>query len=83
MDRLITDYWFLFVALVGVVVWLVRLEGRINQNEKDISNLQFENREEIKGMDSKLDSMNIKLTELCVSFAELSGYMKRFKEEDK
>ena len=83
MDKLITEYWFLFVALVGVVVWLVRLEGRINQNEKDISNLQFENREEIKGMDSKLDSMNIKLTELCVSFAELSGYMKRFKEEDK
>ncbi len=83
MEKFVTDYWFLLAALVTVVLWLARLEGRINQNEKDISNLQYENREEIKTITGKLDSMNDKLTDLCVSFAELAGYIKRLKEEDR
>lgn len=83
MEKLLTEYWFFLAALVSVVLWLARLEGKVNQNEKDISNLQFENREEIKGMTGKLDSMNEKLTDLCVSFADLAGYVRRLKEEDK
>ena len=83
MEKLVTDYWPVLVALVGVVVWLVRLEGKINQNVRDISNLQYENREEIKSMDDKLENINKKLTELCVSFAELAGYFKRMQEEEK
>ena len=83
MEKLLTDYWFFLAALVSVVIWLARLEGKVNQNEKDISNLQYENREEIKNITGKLDSMNDKLTDLCVSFADLAGYVRRLKEEDK
>lgn len=37
MDALLalSEAWPLVVAAVGVIVWLVRLEGRVNQGDKD------------------------------------------------
>jgi hypothetical protein len=87
----IREFWFaMLLAIIAFTVWLIRLEGKvkllgekINTDECDILDLKRANKEEIKDITGKLDSMNIKLTELCISFAELAGYMKRCREEDK
>ncbi len=34
------DPFFLFVSIVGLVAWFVRLEAKTNRNEKDLEKMQ-------------------------------------------
>lgn len=90
MGEVIIKYWAVILAVITAIIWAIRFEGkhkvlceRVDVNECDIVDLKKANREEIKDITGKLDSMNIKLTELCISFADLAGYMRRCREEDK
>lgn len=38
--EVIKDYWPIISAVIFAVVWLVRLEGKANQNGRDITNLE-------------------------------------------
>jgi len=67
--------------MIGFIVWLVRLENKVRQNEVEIDEFKEEKKDEIKDVNRKLDSLTKTLTELCISFAELSGYIKRCNEE--
>jgi len=89
MDEFITKFWMLITGTIAFTVWLIRLEGKhkllnnkVDNDRVDIDDLKKANKEEIRDITGKLDSMNIKLTELCISFAELAGYMKRCREEE-
>lgn len=81
MEKLIINYWHALAALVAVIVWLVRLEGKVKQNAADIKDLKAENSKKDDKVNEKLDSMNDKLTNLCVSFAKITGYIERMQEE--
>lgn len=90
MGDIIIKFWPVIIAIIFAIVWAIRFEGkhkvlseRVDVNECDIDDLKKANKEEIKDINGKLDSMNIKLTELCISFADLAGYMRRCREEEK
>ena len=80
-------YWpiisFVVINAAVVLVWLIRLEGKvkkqnsdIEKHEKEIDGIKSDNKEEIRDINRKLDNMATELTKICVSFSELSGYIK-------
>lgn len=66
-------YWPILISILGLVVWLVRLEGRIGQvahdnteTQKDIDNLRVRH----ESLDSKIVQQ---LSEVRESLARLEG----------
>lgn len=68
------------LAIIGFIVWLVRLEGRINYHEKLLS-----------GASSDIDSLRVKvetidsdlvkeLTEIKITLAKIEGFLAIHKE---
>ncbi len=72
----------LFIAAIGYIVWLVRLEGRINaidiannRTQKDVDDLRIRH--------EALDSGLVKqLTEIKVTLAEIRGTLSGMKEKE-
>ena len=83
MENAIIQYWFIILPGIGFIIWLVRLESKVKSNERDVQVLNEEKKDEIKNINHKLDAMTKQLNDLCISFAELAGYMKRCNEEKK
>lgn len=81
IDYILQNLWPIVIAMVGFIVWLVRLENKVRQNEVEIEEFKEEKKDEIKDITKKLDHLNTTLTSLCINFAELSGYIKRCNEE--
>lgn len=81
IENMILNYWPFTMGMITLIVWLVRLEGKVKQNAVDIEEFKEEKKDEIKDITKKLDHLNTTLTNLCINFAELSGYIKRFNEE--
>ena len=57
------------LSIVGLIVWLVRLEGKTIQNEKRLSHLETE----VEAMNSGLVK---ELTEVKQALARIEGYLK-------
>lgn len=36
----IREFWTMIASAIAVVIWLVRLEGRVNENTKEIARLE-------------------------------------------
>lgn len=83
MENVIIHYWQILAAFTGFIIWLVRLESKVRNNDEEIQALNEEKKDEIKDINHKLDAMTKQLNDLCVSFAELAGYIKRCNEEKK
>jgi flagellar basal body-associated protein FliL len=71
----------IILSTIGYIVWLVRMEAKVKAHAKDITELKLNQKEESKELKVKIDSMNDKLTELIVNFADFTGYMRRCNEE--
>jgi seryl-tRNA synthetase len=83
MEYFIKAYWFLIASAITFIVWLVRLESKVirldaksRRHDSDIEEVQKDNKEEIRDINRKLDNMTTELTKICISFSELSGYIK-------
>jgi len=83
MEYFITKYWYLIIAGITFIVWLIRLEGKVKRHDdklmkhdEEIESVQSDNKEEIRDINRKLDNMTSELTKICISFSELSGYIK-------
>lgn len=82
MTQFILDnLWAILLTMLGYVVWLVRLENKVKQNEEDIQEFKEEKKGELLEVNNKLDELNKTLTGLCINFADLSGYIRRCNEE--
>lgn len=57
LGDLFKEYWGAMMALIGGVVWLVRLESRSVSNERDIKRLEVQRKED-------RDEMNVVLKEM-------------------
>jgi hypothetical protein len=69
----IAELWPVFGALLGYVIWLVRLEGRVNQADRIISDTQRDV-EALRIKHENLDSKIIQqLAEVRESLARLEG----------
>lgn len=71
--KFINEYWTLFAASFGLVIWLIRLEGKTNNNEKAIE--RVENQVDIletkhENLDSKLVQQ---LSDVRESLARIEG----------
>lgn len=78
MHDLFTQFdWIAFaIAVIGFIVWLVRLEGRVNQNEKLIQIAQG-SVDDIRKRHEQLDSELVrKLSRLESAIARIEGYLK-------
>ena len=71
--RLLADLWPIFAGGIGVIVWLVRLEGRVtavndktDHNQKDVTALGIKH----ESLDSKIVEQ---LSEVKQSLARLEG----------
>jgi len=76
MDNIIIKFWPVIIAVISVIVWLVRLESKVKKHDTDIQEVKSDNKEEIREINRKLDNMASELTKICISFSELSGYIK-------
>jgi O-succinylbenzoate synthase len=79
MNELLT-YWPFLIAIVGVTVWLIRLEGKImlamqklQFHDELIVKLQMDNRKQFEGLSSSLGIFARSTQELAESVAELKG----------
>ena len=70
----------LFLAFVSVVVWLVRLEGKVNATEKANDRTQ-EDVNQLRIKHEALDSGLVKeLTQIKITLARIEGFMSTKKE---
>lgn len=64
--RILADLWPVVLSIVGVIVWLVRLEGKTNQTEKRVEILQTKH--------DALDSKTVEqLAQVRESLARIEG----------
>ena len=59
IETFIKDFWFLLVAAAGGLVWMVRLEGGMLSNRRDIKRLEEQRKadmEEARGHRDKVDT---------------------------
>ena len=75
MEKL-NQYWPIILSAVLALVWLIRLESKVQEHEEDIRIMRDDNKAEIKEINRKLDNMADELKKICVAFSELSGFIK-------
>jgi len=65
--------WPVLISIVGLIVWLIRLEGRVNTHEKDITRL--DKAQEIQSVKhDELDSRLVEqLAQVRESLARIEG----------
>lgn len=61
-----SDLWPVFLSLLGLTVWAVRLEGRVNQGERD----HQATLETVKVLGAKHDALDSKVVEQLASVRE-------------
>ena len=75
MEKL-NQYWPLITTFILALVWLIRLESKVQEHSEDIEMIRSDKKEEIREINRKLDNMAEELKKICVSFSELSGFIK-------
>ncbi|RTL05256.1 hypothetical protein EKK58_08335 [Candidatus Dependentiae bacterium] len=64
--NLVSNFWPLITAFIGLIVWLVRLEGKGQVNERDIAR----NTMEIEKLNVKHESLDSKVVEQLATVKE-------------
>ena len=75
MEKL-NQYWPLITTFILALVWLIRLESKVQEHSEDIEMIRSDKKEEIREINRKLDNMAEELKKICVAFSELSGFIK-------
>lgn len=80
MDK-ISDIWAILLAICGLVVWSIRLEGKVLQNERDCTRMQS-NVDTLSKTQADIEkSVLEQLARIRESLAKLEGLMQRKGEE--
>ena len=69
------------IAVIGFVVWVVRMEGKVQLHDSEIEGIKKQQEKRIDELDAKLDKVYDKLSALSDRISELTGYFKRCEEE--
>jgi hypothetical protein len=75
MEKL-NQYWPLITTFILALVWMIRLESKVQEHSEDIEMIRSDKKEEIREINRKLDNMAEELKKICVAFSELSGFIK-------
>jgi hypothetical protein len=76
IENLISDYWPFVLSVLAVVVWLVRIEGKVKTNERDIKNIRDDRRQEMQEIKTSLRTINEEMSTMNKAIAELVGFNK-------
>jgi hypothetical protein len=68
------EHWQEIISLLGLIVWLVRMEGKTTHNEKRISHLETQ----VETMESGLVK---EMSEVKQALARIEGYLKAKSEK--
>lgn len=79
-EQFIKDYWAVFAALVGGVVWLIRLEGKVKAVERTQETEGERLATAIEKMSTTQDKMADTITEMRTILAGVVGYEKGAQE---
>lgn len=60
-------------AILGLVIWLVRLEGKIRQNDKDIDRIDANSIQLEKKSDTVFEKIFDKLSTIEITLAKVEG----------
>ena len=68
MDLLsfLNTYWAIMAAIVGLIVWLVRLEGKTSANEKAIERVE----KQVDSLEIKHEQLDSKLVQQLAAVRE-------------
>ena len=68
MDLLsfLNTYWTIMAAIVGLIVWLVRLEGKTSANEKAIERVE----KQVDSLEIKHEQLDSKLVQQLAAVRE-------------
>ncbi|PKL35879.1 MAG: hypothetical protein CVV44_20395 [Spirochaetae bacterium HGW-Spirochaetae-1] len=69
----ILKLWPVILSVVGLIVWLVRLEMKVRFAEQNIIKLNMDNRKQFEGLASSLEKFSCTTLELSQSISELKG----------
>ena len=76
----VLKYWPLILAILGLIIWLVRLEGLAKQNTKDLDRMQTQH-ESLSLRHESLDSKVVEqLAQVREALARIEGYIRANKE---
>lgn len=62
--ELIKDFWAIFLGFLGFTIWLVRLEARSIENEKEIKRLWSQRKEDLDAARMAREDTNRMLAEI-------------------
>ena len=62
--ELIKTFWPIILGFVGAIVWLIRLEARSIENEKEIKRLWLQRREDLEMSRQAREDTNKMLSEI-------------------
>lgn len=69
------------IALIGFIVWVVRMEGKVKKHDEEITEIKQQQQKRIEELTEKIDKVYDKLSTLGERISELAGYLKRCEEE--
>jgi len=62
--ELIKTFWPIILGFIGAIVWLIRLEARSIENEKEIKRLWLQRKEDLEMSRQAREDTNKMLTEI-------------------
>ena len=79
-EQLIKDYWPIFAAAIGAIVWLISLEGKVKNVERVQSVEGVRLVASIEKMANAQDKMGEQINEMRTTLAGVVGYEKGAQE---
>lgn len=75
MIEVIEQHWTILTSIIGLIVWLVRLEGKTLNSEKRISHLEVQ-------MENLESGLTKEMGEVKQALARIEGYLKAKAENE-
>lgn len=69
----LSEIWPVLLSTLGAIVWLIRLESKVNYLEKDYEAYKVAAAEKDKVMWSKLDSLQSTMNQVLQTLGEIKG----------
>lgn len=64
IGTIIKEFWAAIAAVVGAIIWLIRLESRSLSNEKEIRRLWLQRKEDLANAQNSRDAQTKMLDEI-------------------
>lgn len=71
----VLQYWPIVLAIIGFIVWLVRLETKVKANSDSICDLKKENEDYLKELKGKMEALTETTNKIEKSLIRVIAYL--------